>query len=96
MAIFAVNKCEHKCVRGLMMSMRCFMAPKAKANNILELAMDLNSDAVPPFLSASDMNQANPHLIILHRIYKTHQQRKRQTKFQPCEPHHELFVFMHG
>ncbi|XP_034549984.1 52 kDa repressor of the inhibitor of the protein kinase-like [Notolabrus celidotus] len=36
-----------------------------------ELAMDLNSDAILPFLIANDMDRAYPNLAILHRIYKT-------------------------
>ncbi len=35
-----------------------------------ELAMDLNTDAVLPFLIATDMDRAYPHLTIVHRIYK--------------------------
>lgn len=36
-----------------------------------ELATDLNTDAVLPFLTANDMHRAYPNLTILHRIYKT-------------------------
>ena len=33
-------------------------------------AMELNTDPILPFLIASKMDQAYPHLTILHRIYK--------------------------
>lgn len=51
-----------------------------------ELAMDFNTDAVRPFFTANDMDQAYPHLIILQQNH-SHQQRQCPTKFQPSVAH---------